>query len=132
MTKKLRLPVLPAAIIVCFISALFPVAHAQLTGPQQLAFAGLRTSANQGQFNAVSIDSVGNLYLLLDQKDGVRLLKTDPSATTILGQSLIGAAGDIGLVMATDPSGNIYVSGSTTSGALVGCLYLDQQLHCKV
>jgi len=30
---------------------------------------------------------VGNLYLLLDEKDGVRVLKTDASANTILAQT---------------------------------------------
>ena len=88
------------------------------TGPQQLVFTGLRSVANQGQFNAVQTDASGNLYLLLDQKDGVRLLKTDPSASTILAQTQLGAAGDIGLAMALDPSGNIYITGTTTSGNL--------------
>ena len=49
-----------------------------VTQVQQLAFAGLRSVATQGQFNAVAADSTGNIYLLLDQKDGVRVLKVDP------------------------------------------------------
>ena len=97
--------------------------NAQTTGPQQLVFAGLRASTNPSsqtaQFNAVQSDANGNLYLLLDQKDGVRLLKTDPTATNILVQTQIGAAGDIGLVMALDPAGNIVVAGTTTSGNIV-------------
>jgi trimeric autotransporter adhesin len=99
--------------------------HAQsipLTGPQQLVFTGLLGSSNPSQpyaqFNAVQSDSSGNLYLLLDQKDGVRLLKTDPTATNILAQAQLGAAGDIGLALALDPSGNIYITGTTTSGTL--------------
>src|SRR6202789_4059861 len=96
-----------------------PVAQSNpLTGPQQLVFTGLRTVANQGQFNAVQSDASGNLYLLLDQKDGVRLLKIDPTATNILAQAKLGAAGDIGLAMALDPSGNLYITGTTTSGTL--------------
>jgi hypothetical protein len=101
------------------------ILHAQSTpptGPQQLVFAGLRSSSVSGQFyaqfNAVQADSSGNLYLLLDQRDGVRLLKTDPSATTILSQAQIGARGDIGLAMALDPAGNVYITGTTTSGSL--------------
>jgi trimeric autotransporter adhesin len=85
---------------------------------QQLVFTGLRSVASQGQFNAVQTDSSGNIYLLLDQKDGVRLLKTDPAATNILAQAQIGAAGDIGLALALDPTGNIYVTGTTTSSSL--------------
>jgi hypothetical protein len=93
-----------------------------LTGPQQLVFTGLLGSSNPtqlyAQFNAVQSDASGNLYLLLDQKDGVRLLKTDPTATNILAQAKLGAAGDIGLAMALDPSGNLYITGTTTSGTL--------------
>jgi hypothetical protein len=99
--------------------------HAQAvpaTGPQQIAFAGLRAVLNQGQpqgqINAVRAGATGNLYLLIDQKDGVRLLETDPSATNILNQVLIGAKGDIGLALAIDPAGNVYVTGTTTSGSL--------------
>jgi hypothetical protein len=92
-----------------------------LTDPQQLVFTGLLGSSNSqlcAQFNAVQSDASGNLYLLLDQKDGVRLLKTDPTATNILAQTQLGAAGDIGLAMALDPSGNVYITGTTTSGTL--------------
>ena len=75
---------------------------AQNTGPQQLVFAGLLGSTNpnaqfNAQFNAVQSDASGNLYLLLDQKDGVRLLKTDPTATSILAQTQFGTAGDTGV-----------------------------------
>jgi trimeric autotransporter adhesin len=96
---------------------------AQITGPQQLIFTGLLGSSNpaqlNAQFNAVQADASGNLYLLLDQKDGVRLLKTDASATNILAQTQLGAAGDIGLAMALDPAGNVYITGSANSGALI-------------
>ena len=89
------------------------------TGPQQLAFTGLRSVAFQGQFNAVQTDAQGNLYLLLDQKDGVRVLKTDPTATNVLAQAQFGAKGDIGLALSLDPTGNVYVTGTTTSGAMI-------------
>src|SRR5260370_15550981 len=74
-----------------------------------LAFAGLRTVGGQGQFNAIRADATGNLYLLLDQGDGIRRLKTDRTATTVLAQAHIGSARDIGLALALDPTGNIYV-----------------------
>jgi hypothetical protein len=97
--------------------------HAQATGPQQLAFSGLRAVLNsqsqpEGQINAVQVGATGNLYLLIDQKDGVRLLETDPIATNILNQAQIGAKGDIGLALALDPAGNVYVTGTTGSGSL--------------
>jgi hypothetical protein len=105
----------------CLLASLLATARAQTTGPQQLAFAGLLGASNStqtAQFNAVQSDSSGNLYLLLDQKDGVRLLKTDATATNILAQTRLGAAGDIGLAMALDPTGNIYITGPTNSGTL--------------
>jgi len=85
---------------------------------QQLVFAGLRASSGKGEFNAVATDSSGNLYLLYDQKDGIRLIKTDANANNVLAETRIGAQGDRGLAMALDPSGNIYVTGTTTSGSL--------------
>jgi hypothetical protein len=99
--------------------------HAQsppATGSQVFSFAGLRAGPNpnqpQGQINAVAVSSQGNLYLLINQQDGVRLLETDSSASAVLAQAQIGAAGDQGLAMALDPTGNLYVTGTTTSGAL--------------
>ncbi len=103
----------------CLLVALLclcPFATAQNT--QQLIFAGLRSVAQQGQINAVQTDASGNLYLLINQGDGVRLLKTDPTATNILAQSLLGSKGDIGLAMAQDPAGNLYITGTTTSTTL--------------
>src|SRR6267378_6628760 len=90
----------------------YPSLTAQSTGPQQLVFTGLLGSTNpsaqfNAQFNAVQSDASGNLYLLLDQRDGVRLLKTDATATNILAQTQFGAAGDIGVALALDPSGNL-------------------------
>ncbi len=83
-----------------------------------LALTGLRTVANQGQFNAIQSDAAGNLYLLLDQHDGIRLLKTDPTAATILAQAHFGAQGDTALALALDPTGDLYITGTTTSGTL--------------
>ena len=95
-------------------------AAGQTTGPQQLAFAGLRSIAQKGQINAVQADSSGNLYLLVNQGDGVRLLKTDNSAYTILAQTQVGANGDTGIAMALDIVGNVYVTGTTSSTSLTG------------
>ena len=114
----------PTALLLATVCAAPPLRAQSIpfTGPQQLVFTGLLGSSNPNQpyaqFNAVQSDAAGNLYLLLDQKDGVRLLKTDPTATNILAQAQLGAAGDIGLAMAIDPSGNLYITGTTTSGTL--------------
>ena len=92
------------------------------TGPQQLSFAGLRSVLSQGQpegqINALRAGAQGSLYLLIDQKDGVRLLETDAAGANVLAQAQIGAKGDIGLAMALDPAGNVYVTGTTVSGAM--------------
>ncbi|HTH52636.1 MAG TPA: hypothetical protein VL495_01715 [Edaphobacter sp.] len=93
-----------------------PVCFAQ--NAQQLAFAGLRAVAGKGQFTAVRNDGAGHLYLLLDEKDGVRVLKTDANATQVLAETHLGAQSDIGIAMALDPAGNIYVTRTTASGSL--------------
>ena len=85
---------------------------------QQLAFAGLRSVTQQGQINGVLTDASGNVYLIVDQKDGVRVLKTDNTASTLLAQAVLGAKGDVGVALALDPAGNVYVTGTTTSGSL--------------
>jgi hypothetical protein len=85
---------------------------------QQLTIAGLRSAANQGEFNAVVTNAAGDLYLVLNQGDGIRILETDASASTVLAQAHLGATGDEGLAMAIDPSGNLYVTGTTTSSTL--------------
>lgn len=115
-----RLPGLTQTIL-CLLALLVAIdcsSPAQST--QQLAFSGLRSVAGKGQFNSVQTDSVGNLYLLLDQKDGVRILKMDPGATQVYAQAHLGSTGDIGIAMALDPSGNVYITGTTTSGTISG------------
>ena len=112
-----------AWLLSCALALALHAQAAPATGPQQLAFAGLRAALSsqgqpQGQINAVRVGATGNLYLLIDQKDGVRLLETDAAATNILNQAQIGAQGDVGLAMALDPAGNVYVTGTTDSGAL--------------
>lgn len=83
-----------------------------------LAFQGLRSIAARGSFSAVQTDSSGNLYLLLDAGDGVRILKTDAAATAVLAEVQLGAHGDSGTAMAVSAAGDVFVSGTTTSGAL--------------
>ncbi len=87
---------------------------------QELVFSGLLTVSNQGQFNAVKSDAAGDLYLLLDEHDGIRILKTDPTATTVLAQSHIGTKFDTGLAMALDPAGNVFITGTSGSTTLAG------------
>ncbi len=85
---------------------------------QQLALTGLHSVQAQGQFNAVATDPAGDIYLLLDQKDGVRVLKTDAGGS-LLAQAQFGASGDAGLGMSLGPAG-IYITGTSTSTSLVG------------
>ncbi len=96
--------------------------QASPTGPQQLTFAGLRAVTNQsqpsGQIDAVQTNAAGDLYLLINQGDGVRVIETNSTASTVLNSAYIGAKFDIGLAMALDPAGNVYVTGTTGSGSL--------------
>ena len=91
-------------------------------GSQQLAFAGLRSVAQRGQINGIQSDALGNLYLLLDQGDGIRLLKVDNAASIVLAQAELGGKGDSGIGIALDPNGNVYVTGTTTSNILVATM----------
>jgi hypothetical protein len=95
-------------------------AQSTATGSQQLALAGLRSSALAGSFRAVQSDASGNLYLAYDQQDGVRVLKLDSTGTQLLAQAHLGATGDTALTLALDPSGNVYVGGTSSSGTLSG------------
>jgi hypothetical protein len=108
--------------LVCGLGAALNAQQASPTGPQQLAFAGLRAVTNQGQpygqINALQTNAAGDIYLLIDQGDGVRVIETNSTASTVLNSAYIGAKFDLGLAMALDPAGNIYVTGTTGSGLL--------------
>ena len=94
-------------------------AHAQFT-PQQVLLEGLLTQNQRGSFPSSAFAPDGSLYLLLDERDGVRVLKTDSSGSTLEAQLHLGAAGDSGVALTTDPNGNVYITGTSTSGALSG------------
>ncbi|SEF72233.1 Abnormal spindle-like microcephaly-assoc'd, ASPM-SPD-2-Hydin [Bryocella elongata] len=87
---------------------------------QAVTLQGLRTSGGHGAFRAAAFGPNGNLYVLLDQHDGVRVLEFNSSATQVLAQTQQGATGDAGLAMAFDPAGNLYVTGTTSSSTLAG------------
>lgn len=90
---------------------------------QQLSLQGLRSQGGLGQFNGLKADAAGNLYTLLDGRDGVRLLKLDATGSQLLGQAHIGQQGDQGVALALDPAGNIYVAGTSLStGSVSGTL----------
>lgn len=93
--------------------------HAQVA-PQRVLVEGLLTQNHRGSFTSSAFAPDGSLYLLLDEGDGVRVLKTDSNASTSAAQIHLGAAGDSGIALTADPSGNIYITGTSTSGALTG------------
>ncbi len=97
--------------------ALLPACFA---AAQEITTLGLRLSAHRGGFRSALYAADGSLLLLYDEGDGVRLLRTDAAAKTVLAQVVLGAAGDAGVAMAQDPAGDLYVAGTTTSGALAG------------
>jgi hypothetical protein len=87
---------------------------------QHVVLQGLRTNAGHGSFNAAAYGPDGSLYLLFDQGDGIRILKSDAQGMNVLAQSQAGAAGDSGVAMSLDAAGNVYVTGTTSSGMLTG------------
>lgn len=89
-----------------------------INGRQKLLFSGLRSIAGQGHIRSLASDSANNIYLLLDEGDGVRLMKITGDARTILAQVQLGAHGDSGAALVLDPLGNIYVTGTSRSGLL--------------
>ena len=87
---------------------------------QQVTLAGLRSANGQGSFYAAAYGADGSLFLLYDQHDGVRVLKLNAAGSTVLAQAQLGTVGDSPLAMALDPAGNVYVTGTSTSGNLNG------------
>ncbi len=93
-------------------------AQTGVNAAQQLSLAGLRASGTQGRFVAVQTDTAGDLYVLYEQGDGVRVLELTSNGTTVEAQAQFGAAGDLGIALALDPAGDVYVTGTSTSGQL--------------
>ncbi|WP_419806809.1 choice-of-anchor D domain-containing protein [Terriglobus sp.] len=88
---------------------------------QSLTQAGLRSINGQGRFRALKADTAGNLYTLLDAADGVRVVKMDADATTVLAEAHLGQAGDQGVSLALDATGAVYVAGTSLStGSISG------------
>jgi len=117
-TFACRLRQMLPALGLCLLGTTAQAQTTQQTGAQELAFAGLHAVSNAGQINAIKTNSAGDIYLLLNQGDGVRVIETDSTAKTVLASAYLGAKNDVGLAMALDPSGNVYVTGTTSSGSL--------------
>lgn len=101
-----------------FLIALLAASHLPA---QQVTLAGLKSLNQAGAFHGLRQDAAGNLYTLFDAGDGVRLLKFGPSGTALLGEVRIGQLGDTGVALDLDPSGNIYVAGTSDSrGSVAG------------
>ena len=111
-----------ACLAICFAILLAcPLAQSQaVNAAQRVTLAGLRTSNGHGSFPAAAYGADGSLFLLYDQSDGVRVLKLNAAGTALLAQAQLGAGGDLPLALALDPSGNVFVTGTSTSGSLSG------------
>jgi hypothetical protein len=87
---------------------------------QDVLLQGLLSANHHGSFTAARYAADGSLFLLLDEGDGVRVVKTDSAGKTVEAQAHVGAAGDSGVALAIDPGGNVYVAGTSRSGTLSG------------
>ncbi len=110
--------------LVCAVSLLGSLRCASAQGTPapapEIRLQGLRAANAHGSFKASAYLPDGSLVLLYDQGDGLRLLRTDATAGSVLGQAQTGAAGDFGIALTIDPAGNIYVAGTSSSGLLAG------------
>jgi hypothetical protein len=116
--KKTCCTSLSSILIAVAIAGCAPLRAQTVNASQQVTVQGLRSVASHGSFTAAAYGPNGSLYLLLDQHDGVRILKADAAGTNVLAQAQAGSNGDVGVSMAIDASGNVYVTGTTSSGAL--------------
>ena len=114
MTKFVRAKLLLLAI------ASFALCSNAQYASQQLLREGILTQQHRGSFVGSAFAPDGSLYLLLDEGDGVRVLKTDSSASILQAQVHLGATGDSPVAIAVDSNGNLYIAGTSTSGALAG------------
>ena len=88
---------------------------------QSITQSGLRSINGQGRFRSLKADAAGNLYTLLDAGDGIRVVKMDSTATSILAETHLGQTGDQALALALDSAGSVYVTGtSLSSGSVTG------------
>jgi trimeric autotransporter adhesin len=108
-------PLLASSWIVC-VSAPAQVVDAS----QSVSLKEMRTSASHGSFPSAAFAAEGNLFLLLDEQDGIRVVKTDLTGKSVLADAHIGVKGDSPVAMTLDSSGDIYVVGTTDSGSLIG------------
>ena len=106
-------------VLLCLLQLLTLEAHGQAANASpQFVFAGLRSLAGKGQMLGVQADAAGELFVLYDQGDGVQVLKIAKDGTSVLAQAHLGARGDSGVALVLDPMGNVYVTGTTSSGVL--------------
>src|SRR6185437_15176156 len=74
--------------------------HAQFA-PQQVLLEGLLTQNHRGSFTSSAF-------------------APDSSGSALEAQLHLGATGDSGVALTTDPNGNVYIAGTSASGALSG------------
>jgi hypothetical protein len=108
------------ATLLLSLSIAFALSASAQFASQQILREGLLTQNHRGSFIASSFAPDGSLYILLDAGDGVRVLKTDSNGSTLEAQLHFGAAGDSAVALAVDPSGNLYIAGTSASGSLAG------------
>lgn len=87
---------------------------------QAVVLQGLRATSGHGALRAAAFASDGSLIVLDDEHDSIRLFRSSADGSNVLAQAHVGSTGDSGMVMALDPSGNIYVAGTSSSGTLSG------------
>ena len=109
-------------LLLCLLCPFLPfrTVSAQQLVPSLARMEGLRSHGFVGSFKAAAYLPDGAVVLLYNQGDGLRLIKSDATASSVLAQAHLGAAGDTGIALRVDAQGSIFVGGTSSSGALTG------------
>lgn len=85
---------------------------------QGFTFAGLHAAGTNTKFLSVRVEVTGTLLVLDDEGDGIRVLRLGGTNHELISQTLLGASGDHGTQLTLGPAGEIYLTGTLSSGAL--------------
>ena len=85
---------------------------------QGFTFAGLHAAGTNAKFLSVQVEISGTLLVLDDEGDGIRVFRLGGTNHELVSQTLLGTSGDHGTQLTLGPGGEIYLTGTLSSGSL--------------